>query len=143
MGSMTVIWVDSIPLLLESAATMRGLLHAARRDGPAHQIKQLFQQERRLTNLDVVLAADAKTGGIRMRFVPRCLLDALWLQLGHVLQRGSEHRGTFRECQHCGDVFEVGPGTPRRLDAKFCSDAHRIAFNSLRRTKNGTDVAEV
>jgi len=31
--------------------------------------------------------------------------------------------------------FEAGRGTGRRLDAKFCSDEHRIAFNSLKRSR--------
>lgn len=37
-------------------------------------------------------------------------------------------------CLHCGSYFQAGPGTDRRLDAKFCSDQHRKDFNSLKRT---------
>ena len=33
-------------------------------------------------------------------------------------------------------VFETGPGTDRRADAKFCSHRHRIEFDSRNRTKS-------
>ena len=59
------------------------------------------------------------------------LLDALWLQLGQALTVSAK----IRQCEHCGNWFEAGRGTGRRLDAKFCSDEHRIAFNSLKRSK--------
>jgi hypothetical protein len=62
---------------------------------------------------------------------PNTLLDALWLQLGQALTGGSK----FRQCEHCGNWFEAGQGTGRRLDSKFCSDGHRIAFNSLKRSR--------
>jgi hypothetical protein len=29
-------------------------------------------------------------------------------------------------CAQCGMLFEAGPGTDRRFDAKFCCDDHRI-----------------
>jgi hypothetical protein len=62
---------------------------------------------------------------------PASLLDALWLQLGQALTANVQ----FRQCEHCGIFFEAGRGTGRRLDAKFCSDEHRIAFNSLKRSR--------
>ena len=40
----------------------------------------------------------------------------------------------FEKCQHCGQQFLVGEGGKRR-DARFCSDEHRVAFNSLKRKK--------
>jgi hypothetical protein len=62
---------------------------------------------------------------------PASLLDALWLQLGQALTANVQ----FRQCEHCGNFFEAGRGTGRRLDAKFCSDEHRVAFNSLKRSR--------
>jgi len=62
---------------------------------------------------------------------PASLLDALWLQLGQAVTANVQ----FRQCERCGQFFVAGPGTGRRLDAKFCSDEHRIAFNSLKRSK--------
>lgn len=62
---------------------------------------------------------------------PKTLLDALWLQLGQWLTLGAQ----ICACQHCGEWFEAGRGTGRRSDAKFCSDEHKIAFHSLKRSK--------
>lgn len=39
-----------------------------------------------------------------------------------------------KQCRHCNEWFEAGPGTGRRVDAEFCSDEHRIRFHSLART---------
>ena len=62
---------------------------------------------------------------------PRTLLDGLWLQLEQALTSGVQ----IQQCEHCGSWFEAGRGTGRRLDSKFCSDEHRIAFNSLKRSR--------
>lgn len=67
----------------------------------------------------------------RWSFRPNTLLDVLWLQFGQAITRGAQ----LRACHHCGLWFETGTGTGRRADAKFCSDEHRIAFNSLKRTR--------
>jgi hypothetical protein len=40
-----------------------------------------------------------------------------------------------RRCLRCGQSFQVGVGTGRRLDAKFCSEAHKIVFHSLARAE--------
>ena len=65
------------------------------------------------------------------KFRPSTLIDGLWLQFAQVVTRGVR----IRACKHCADLFEAGLGTGRRLDAQFCSDEHRIAFNSLKRSK--------
>lgn len=65
------------------------------------------------------------------QFHPSTLIDGLWLQFAQAVTRGVH----IQTCMHCGDLFETGPGTGRRLDAKFCSDEHRIAFNSLKRSR--------
>jgi hypothetical protein len=69
--------------------------------------------------------------GLRFGVEVVSLLSALWLQLIQSLRGDAK----LRECLHCGGWFEVGPGTGRRLDAKFCSDPHRVLCNSLKRTK--------
>jgi hypothetical protein len=71
------------------------------------------------------------SGEVHLRIVPRSLLQALQLQLGQVLA-GERN---FRPCQYCGQWFECGGKTAKRADAKFCSDAHRITFNSLKRSR--------
>jgi len=60
-----------------------------------------------------------------------CLRDALWLQFGQAMMR----EGQLRLCPHCAHWFETGLGTGRRKDARFCSDEHRVTFNSLKRSK--------
>jgi hypothetical protein len=74
---------------------------------------------------------DRRSNSPVWRFRPDTLIDGLWLQFAQSVTRGVH----IRSCAHCGDLFETGLGTGRRLDAKFCSDEHRIAFNSLKRSK--------
>ena len=79
---------------------------------------------------NVILQTDA-SGEVHLRIEPRNLLQALQLQLGQVLA-GERN---FRPCQYCGQWFECGAGAAKRADAKFCSDDHRITFNSLKRSR--------
>jgi hypothetical protein len=61
------------------------------------------------------------------------LMDGLWLQLAQKVSGEAK----FRTCElpSCRQIFEVGSNSSRRADARFCSDAHRIEFNSRKRTK--------
>jgi hypothetical protein len=69
--------------------------------------------------------------GVRLEFRPSTLIDALWLQLGQELSGGSE----ILRCLHCDQFFRAGPGAARRARTTFCSDEHRIEFNSLKRSR--------
>jgi hypothetical protein len=73
-------------------------------------------------------------GDVRLKLDALELLNALWLQCAQHLSIGAN----LRRCQQCNTWFEVGIGTGRRLDAKFCSDEHRILFNSRRRSERVT-----
>jgi hypothetical protein len=84
-----------------------------------------------LGQIDVALVLDPATTRPKLRLSPSSLLDALWLQFGQTLSGDA----ILRQCQHCGTWFETGAGIGRRADARFCSDKHRIAFNSLKRSK--------
>ena len=79
----------------------------------------------------ICLSVDAETTKLQTVYKAASLREALWLQFGQELSTGH----TIRECVYCGGLFEVGLGTNRRADAKFCSDEHRIAYNSEKRTK--------
>jgi hypothetical protein len=68
---------------------------------------------------------------VRLKLDAEELLNALWLQCAQHLSNGTN----LHRCQQCNTWFEVGIGTGRRLDAKFCSDEHRILFNSRRRSE--------
>ena len=67
--------------------------------------------------------------GARFRIVPVHLMQALWFQLGEVLTSNVK----LSSCLQCGKLFEVGAGSRRRADAKYCSDEHRTLYHSLNR----------
>jgi hypothetical protein len=71
--------------------------------------------------------------GFRHTFITNSLMNGLWLQLAGDISGGA----AFRSCARCGVVFETGPGTGRRADSKFCSDAHRIEFNRGKTGRTG------
>jgi hypothetical protein len=81
--------------------------------------------------LEAKVVCDPLTKALKWELRPNSLLDALWLQLGQKLTAGAQ----IRQCEHCGDWFKAGQGTGRRLDAKFCSDEHRVLYNSLKRSR--------
>jgi hypothetical protein len=89
------------------------------------------------TGLQVYLDTDPAEPALRLRLAPASLLDALWLQAVQELSRGA----TVRQCRHCGQWFETGGQTGRRIDAKFCCDQHRISYNSLKRRKSTKPAA--
>jgi hypothetical protein len=120
---------DVLAVILDHARAMNGVL-AGSSHGRAALGEVVGAEGLQLSSLAVTLRPDPPTGGIRLVFSPKNLLDALWLQLGQALSGGA----SIRQCKHCGRWFEIGPGTGRRLDAKFCSDEHRISYNSHQRT---------
>jgi hypothetical protein len=81
---------------------------------------------------DVTLVGDRRQG-FRMVLTANSLMSGLWLQLGQTVS----DRAKFQTCAlpSCGQIFEVGSTSGRRADARFCSDVHRIEFNSRNRTK--------
>jgi hypothetical protein len=121
---------DSVPIILEQAEMFRDWLSAQR----GNRKRFVSRINKSLTpineGLTASLVADAQ-GEVHVRLTPLDLLGALWLQLA-LKVAGKE---TIRACLHCGHWFEAGAGSGRRLDAKFCSDAHRIEFNSRKRTR--------
>jgi hypothetical protein len=74
---------------------------------------------------------DPITAMHRWELRPSTLLDGLWLQFGEAITRGAE----IGVCVHCGDWFEAGRGAERRAGAKFCSEDHKIAYHSLKRSR--------
>jgi hypothetical protein len=83
--------------------------------------------------LGEVSLADDRAHGFRMVLTANSLMDGLWLQLAQKVAG----QATFMTCKlpSCRRIFEVGSSSGRRLDARFCSDSHRIEFNSRKRTK--------
>ncbi len=112
---------DAVSEMLQAASDMNHLLKG-------NNIRNMDIQSIRL---DSKLSFDFD-GNPTLILSPKSLLNGLWLQLGNFLADG---RTSVQECGLCHTLFETGPGTGRRLDAKFCSDQHRIAFNSQRQTQ--------
>ncbi len=123
---------EPVDPLLKHANAMREFLgHAA---GDKSRLVERIDVELGgipLSRMDVRLALDPDWGTPRLRLTPRCLLDALWVQLGQALSGGA----AFRQCQHCGRLFESGGAAGKRSDAKFCCKEHKIAFHSLKRSR--------
>jgi hypothetical protein len=127
---------EDVSRLIEHAEAMHSWLDACRNGNMAALPRMIGPEGIRLSRIDTVLTVDPITRAPRIRLTTESLLAALWLQLGQALSEGA----VVQQCRHCGTLFEAGPGTRRRVDAKFCSEEHRIAFNSLKRSK-GKDHA--
>lgn len=123
---------DIVVLVMDNARAMRELLVAAAEGHPpSSDGGPVYIGSNSTVRAGVVW--DPATKSPRWHFRPNTLLDALWLQFGQAISRGAQ----LHACQHCGTWFEAGAGTGRRADARFCSDDHRITFNSLKRSKGG------
>jgi hypothetical protein len=108
---------DVVPKLLHQAKMMR----ASFKDR-ARKLRIAIP----LTNVKAMLGADYS-----IKYYPATLLDALWLQFAQTLSERAE----MHECRHCHKPFPVGGKSGKRIVAEFCSDEHRIEFNSLKRSR--------
>jgi hypothetical protein len=121
---------DQVRLVTLHASHMQQVLRYWS-DGSKQRDWPLVPQTGSSISLNAMVVWDFAAKALKWEFRPNTLLDALWLQLGQALTGSAQ----IRQCEHCGDWFEAGRGTGRRLDAKFCSDEHRITFNSLKRSR--------
>jgi hypothetical protein len=112
---------DDIPRLLDEAKLMKAGFEKRGRNLPTWP----------MANLKAWLKADKTTGNVSIRIAPVRLLDALWLQLGQAMSGGTQ----WRQCKHCHDWFPVGGKTGKRSVSTFCTDEHRIEYNSLQRSR--------
>jgi hypothetical protein len=116
---------EQISYALEQATIFRNLLTRAKRP---KESTEMIDTTLRLTRLDVVLMTDK--AGVHLQLTPRSLLGLMYLQLAQSMAGGRP----IRACTYCGELFEAGKGTGRRLDAKFCSAEHQRLYNSLKRS---------
>jgi hypothetical protein len=122
---------EDVSALIGQINAMSDLLNVYSRGDKAELAKLLDTDGIGLGAIKTALLNDPGTRTPRLQLSVEDLLRAVWLQLGQTLSSGA----TIRRCEQCGMLFEAGPGTGRRHDAKFCSDNHRVAFNSQKRTK--------
>jgi hypothetical protein len=71
-----------------------------------------------------------KHGLLQPVLKPTSLMSGLLWQLINSKRAGAQ----YRSCRYCGVIFQVGVGSGRRADAKFCSDEHKIIFHSGQRS---------
>jgi hypothetical protein len=69
-------------------------------------------------------------GEVRLRFAPKNLLGALWLQLAQAIAGGSE----YRPCPQCRRLFEISR-VAGRTDKVYCSNACRVQAFRFRRER--------
>jgi hypothetical protein len=127
---------DNVEHVLPHARQMKLLIEACRR-GRRQDIavilgpKGVPLADAPIGDVRVEPIFDPATGTLKLRFVPKNLLNAIWFKLGEWL--GGEPN--LADCPHCGKTFERGGATGVRKDARYCSEAHRIAFNSKKRSR--------
>lgn len=124
---------EPVDILLKSAEEMR-VLEAIVTGGGYSQLARAFGPGTILATpgrIETALIVDPLTRRPRLQLKIPNLINAVWLQMGQMLASDA----TLRSCLHCGAPFEVGLGTGRRSDAKFCSDKHRSAYNNDNRRK--------
>jgi hypothetical protein len=113
---------DKVHLLLDEAKDMRESIAFASKHN-RHPPTQIF-------NLKATVILNYRTGRIEQRVFPPTLLQALWLQFIHAPLSAAK----LSECKYCGERFQAGGHSHRRLDARFCSHKHQVLFNSLKRS---------
>jgi hypothetical protein len=119
---------ESVRFGLKQARLMNDLLGCPKQFQPDY-LRRMGQNGLCCATAEVSVVVDSVTGRPRLNYKVRSLYEALWLQLGQKISSGHD----LRRCAFCGAWFEAGAGTTRRADAKFCSDEHRINFNSQKR----------
>jgi hypothetical protein len=127
---------EEVLFALSAASVMRDLLSCSAGERATY-FSQFGEKGVAWSRIDVALTFNPMSNKPQFRFTPPTLINALWLELGRALSSDA----SIRNCLHCGGWFEAGPGTGRREDAKFCSDAHRIAFNSRKRREGRAEHA--
>jgi hypothetical protein len=122
---------EDVNLAISDASHMRQLLSYVSGAQRREHLPFSPHQATRLSFMQAQVIWDPAMKAPKWEIRPSSLLDALWLQLGQALTSGAQ----IHQCHHCGKWFETGRGAGRRLDAKFCSDEHRVSFNSLKRSR--------
>jgi len=79
-----------------------------------------------ICDLEYVLVFDPQTRTPRRRLRIPNLFAALWMGMIDILMSDDT---VLRRCGHCNELFAAGGESGRRLDAKFCSDQHRVLYH--------------
>lgn len=120
---------ESVRGHLESAGFFRAILGAKPRR-PLPPGAGAWMENLGTDGIGEVQMLFGKDGALRPVLKATSLMSGLFWQLINSKRAGAQ----YRSCQYCGIIFEVGVATGRRADAKFCSDEHKIVFNSRKRS---------
>jgi hypothetical protein len=120
---------ESVRSHLESAGFFRAILGAKPRR-PLPPGAGVWVENLGTDGIGEVQMLFDKHGALRPVLKATSLMSGLFWQLINSKRAGAQ----YRSCQYCGKIFEVGVGSGRRADAKFCSDEHKIEFNSRKRS---------
>jgi hypothetical protein len=123
-------WGESVAFGLRQAKIFRDLLRQPKKGSRSRASVFESSPDAYSQELGAVNLVPDRRLGIRLTITTESLITALWLQLGQMLSGGAK----IQECLHCHMFFKTGGGSKRR-DARFCCDAHRVRFNSLRRSQ--------
>lgn len=91
-----------------------------------------------------VIQPHLNVGWGELRFAPRYLIDAIWLQFAEAVCGNK----AYRQCQFCGKPFELSPDVAR-TSRLFCSDSCKMQSYRQRKTailnlwEQGLSVAEI
>lgn len=119
---------ESADTILESAKQMRSVSETLNRPRPS--ILNGGEPVAQGIAITASLVVDRKTKTPKVQLTLRDLRMGIWMQFAFAVSGGV----ALRTCDECGGLFPAGPGFDRRSDARFCSDEHRIHYNSLKRS---------
>ena len=118
-GESLILWQSEIKKMHSAVKTWR--------DNP----RDLFEGGRieiRVASLEAVLMPTPPDGRPAVRYRPRSLLGAMWLEFAQTLGENIN----VGECQFCGEWFGI-----QRSGARFCGDKCRISFHNDKKRRAG------
>ena len=128
---------DPVENYLAEARDMQEVLKAVK-ESPMYLPDRLLERlTRNAMAVERVLVWNAATRTAVWQHRAPTLFAALWAQAIDAVTRGVQ----FHACEYCGIWFETGTRAGRRSDARFCSDAHRMAFKNRARSKKQEGVS--
>jgi hypothetical protein len=122
---------------LQQASRLRSLIALADRNPKkiASIYESSLREAGRSNDIGEVDIIPDPIKGVRVRIRIGSLIVGMEYQFALELLKTRSGDIRLRECEYCGDWFATGQGTGRRLDSTFCSDQHRIDFNSRKRSR--------
>jgi hypothetical protein len=133
-------WGESVTTTIDHIRRMNSLISAWPTHGDNTAIGQILGADGfsfiGKPEIRIIYDQPKKTPLIQVTF--ENLGTLLWAHLFELL---TSKDAVLRRCAQCNGLFLAGVGTERRLDAKFCCDAHRALFHHMRRPRKALPPA--